>query len=410
MRIAFIDHVFTWPPLGGAPADLYYTMQGIAALGHEVHLFYGQQRDNWAMAPVRQDLLPFDATAIEYDREEITPEFAMRRYREEVDAWNPDLVFQCFTFLMKPYLTQALSHYPQVARYYAYEPFCPRDYRLWKNKHTCSYNYLTTPHVCGKCTWKQLWRQLRTGRPDAYSYEYQVTEAYTDKYHQLLCDTIRDYKSIIVYNRFTKRLLGDLNSNVHVVGGGVRLQDFVYSPLEAKAAGEKTIILMTGRAEDLSKGTKNLWAAGEMLSRTREDFQIWITDTNQQHDTPWFKAIGWHTIEAVRDFYRQADIFCAPSTWEEPFGLVAVEAMATGRPCVVSDVGGLQDIVVHGETGYIFDRNSAAALAEALAPLLDDAALRRRMGDAGRRRVEEHYTWERVIEEHYPRIIAEAMR
>ncbi len=410
MRIAFVDHVFTWPPLGGAPADLYYTMQGIAALGHEVHLFYGQELNNWAMRPVQRDVLPFASTAIEYEREEIVPEFAMRRYREEVDTFKPDLVFQCFTFLMKPYLCKALSHYPQVCRYYAYEPFCLRDYRLWRDYHTCPYNYLTTPNVCRKCTFDRLWRQMRTGRPDGYTFEYQATEAHTERYHQLLLETMRDFKSIIVYNRFTKGLIGEVNSNVNVIGGGVRLEDYPFVPLEPKPKGERTVILMTGRAEDLSKGTMNLWKAGEILARTRDDFQIWITDTDQRHDTPWFKAIGWHPINKVKEFYQQSDICAVPSTWEEPFGLVAIEAMATGRPCVVADVGGLQDIVIPGQTGYIFDRDSPAALAEALAKLLDDPEGRRRMGDAGRKRVEENYTWDRVINDNYPRIIEEALR
>ena len=40
MRLAFIDLVFSWPPLGGAPADLYYTMEGLRKLGHEPHLFF----------------------------------------------------------------------------------------------------------------------------------------------------------------------------------------------------------------------------------------------------------------------------------------------------------------------------------------------------------------------------------
>jgi len=409
MRIAFIDHVFTWPPLGGAPADLYYTMQGIAGLGHDVHLFYGQEQDHWGIVDVQQDQLPFPSTVIPYQRDAFTPEFAMRRYREEVDAFAPDLVFQCFTFLMKPFLTKALSHYPQVARYYAYEPFCLRDYRLWKNFQTCPYNFLTTPNVCRKCTWQRLWRQLRTGRPDGYTYEYQSTQAYAQPYHDLLLETIKEYKSIIVYNNFTKGLIGNLNANVQVIGGGVRLEDFVYQGLLPKAPGEKTVVLMTGRAEDLSKGTKNLRKAGELLARERNDFEIWITDVDQRHDTDWFKAIGWHTIEKVREFYQRADICCVPSIWEEPFGLVAVEAMATGRPCVVSDVGGLQDIVVHGETGLIFKRDHPDALADALRVLLNDEALRRRMGEAGRKRVEARYTWERVILDHYPRILAEAL-
>lgn len=410
MRIAFIDHVFTWPPLGGAPADLFYTIRGLAAMGHEVHLYYGQERENWGLAPPDTSAIPFPCTPIVHGRDEITPEFAMRRYREEVDKFQPDVVFQCFTFLMKPFLTEALSHYPQVSRYYAYEPFCLRDYRLWKDYHTCPYNYLTTPNVCRKCTFQRMWRQLRTGRPDAYSFEYQVTEAYSEAYHQRLLRTMRAYKSIIVYNQFTKGLIGDLNPNVHVIGGGVHLDEYPYVPLESKPEGERTVILMTGRADDISKGTMNLRKAGEILARTRDDFQIWITDTDQRHDTPWFKAIGWHPLSKVKEFYQQADISCVPSTWEEPFGLVAIEAMATGRPCVVGDVGGLQDIVVQGETGYIFDRDSPEALAEALAKLLDDPAARRRMGDAGRRRVEENYTWDRVIGQHYPAILEAAIR
>jgi glycosyltransferase involved in cell wall biosynthesis len=410
MRLAFVDHVFSWPPLGGAPADVYYTIRGLQALGHEVRLFYGAEPDNWFLSEVAEQELPFECTRVEFLRGEVTPENVAARYRAAVDAFAPDVVFNCFAFLIKPFIAQALSHYPQICRYYAYEPFCPRDYRLWLDFKTCPNNFLSTPNVCNKCTWKRLWRSLRTGRPDGYAWEYQATEAYTKRYHELLLKSIEDYSAIIVYNHFTKDLLGGRNANVHVIGGGVNLDEFSYSPLEPKAAGEKTIILMTGRAEDLSKGAKNLWKAGEMLARTRDDFQIWITDTDQRLDTPWFKAIGWHPFSKIKEFYRQADICCVPSVWEEPFGLVAVEAMATGRACVVSDVGGLQEIVVEGETGHIFDRDDPAALAAALGKALASHETRRAMGDAGRRRVEELYTWDKVIARHYPAMLEAAVR
>jgi len=407
MRLAFVDHVFSWPPLGGAPADVYYTMSGLQKLGYDVHLFYGREPDNWFLSDVETDDLPFDCTAVDFHRSEVTPSNIVQRYRAAVDAYQPDVVFNCFAFLIKPYIAEALNHYPQIARYYAYEPFCPRDYRLWKDFKTCPYNFLTTPNVCNRCTFERLWRSLRTGRPDGYSWEYQTTEAYTRGYHEKLKQSIRDFAGIIVYNQFTKNLLGDLNDNVHVIGGGVRLEDFDYTPLELKPKGEKTIILMTGRAEDVSKGTKNLHKAGEILSAERDDFQIWITDTNQRYDTDWFKAIGWHPFSEIKEFYKRADICCVPSIWEEPFGLVAVEAMATGRACVVANVGGLQEIVVEGETGHIFDRDDPAALADALRKLLDDPDKRRAMGDAGRKRVEDVYTWDKVIGGQYPPMLEE---
>jgi len=84
--------------------------------------------------------------------------------------------------------------------------------------------------------------------------------------------------------------------------------------------------------------------------------------------------------------------------------------MACGRPCVVSDVGGLQEIVVPGETGYIYRRNRPKELAKHLRTLMDDPALRRRMGDAGRKRVEERYDWKQVIRRHYPSLLEEVVR
>jgi glycosyltransferase involved in cell wall biosynthesis len=75
-----------------------------------------------------------------------------------------------------------------------------------------------------------------------------------------------------------------------------------------------------------------------------------------------------------------------PSTWPEPFGQVAVEAMAAGKPVVASDVGGLRDIIVDDQTGLLVPRNDADSLRRAIARLLDDAPLRQRLGQAGRER------------------------
>jgi len=75
-----------------------------------------------------------------------------------------------------------------------------------------------------------------------------------------------------------------------------------------------------------------------------------------------------------------------PSIWPEPFGQVAIEAMACGRPVVASAIGGLQDSVVHGETGLLVPPGDDKALAEAIRSLLNDPARRAAMGEAGRKR------------------------
>ena len=84
--------------------------------------------------------------------------------------------------------------------------------------------------------------------------------------------------------------------------------------------------------------------------------------------------------------YDGAAVGVVPSLWAEPFGQVAVEAMARGLPVVASARGALADIVDHGETGLLVPPGDAAALRQALRALLADPALRARMGQAGQRR------------------------
>lgn len=79
------------------------------------------------------------------------------------------------------------------------------------------------------------------------------------------------------------------------------------------------------------------------------------------------------------------------SSWSEAFPNTIVEAMAAGRPVVATDVGGVMDAVVHGQTGLLVAPRAPADLAEAIEQLLVHSELRRAMGDAGQRRAREHF-------------------
>ncbi len=92
---------------------------------------------------------------------------------------------------------------------------------------------------------------------------------------------------------------------------------------------------------------------------------------------------------------RTADVLVNPSL-SESFGRAPVEAMACGVPVVGTRVGGMLDTIDDGQTGLLVPPGDPAALAEALERLLGDAALRRRLGEAGRARVERLFAWDRV--------------
>ncbi|HEY7530522.1 MAG TPA: glycosyltransferase family 4 protein, partial [Gemmatimonadota bacterium] len=117
------------------------------------------------------------------------------------------------------------------------------------------------------------------------------------------------------------------------------------------------------------------------------------------------RFLGTVPHEAMPGLHAAADVFLLPSrrtpTWAENFPNAALEAMAAGRPVVAGDVGGLPEIVAEGETGFLVDPEDPAALAAALARLLADPALARRMGEAARARAEREFDLRRTARAFY---------
>jgi glycogen(starch) synthase len=88
--------------------------------------------------------------------------------------------------------------------------------------------------------------------------------------------------------------------------------------------------------------------------------------------------VGWIGDDVLHSLYRIADVCVVPSIYE-PFGLVALEAMASSCPCIVADTGGLREVVPHDEVGLRFRARDPQSLAEMTVRVLDDAELCRRL-------------------------------
>ena len=109
------------------------------------------------------------------------------------------------------------------------------------------------------------------------------------------------------------------------------------------------------------------------------------------------QALGFVPHDELQRLYARSAVVACPSH-REGFGVACLEAMAHGRPVVAGDVGGLRDLVVDGQTGYLVPPRDVGALRRALERLLADRELRRRLGHAGRRRAAERFSWGRVTE------------
>ena len=88
--------------------------------------------------------------------------------------------------------------------------------------------------------------------------------------------------------------------------------------------------------------------------------------------------VGWIGDDVLHSLYRIADVCVVPSIYE-PFGLVALEAMVSGCPCIVADTGGLREVVPHDEVGLRFRARDPESLAEMTIRVLEDAELCRRL-------------------------------
>jgi phosphatidylinositol alpha-1,6-mannosyltransferase len=114
--------------------------------------------------------------------------------------------------------------------------------------------------------------------------------------------------------------------------------------------------------------------------------------------------VGEVTEEDLPRYYAVGDVFAMPCRTRmaglevEGWGNVFIEAAACGRPVVVGDSGGSREALVHGETGFLVDGSDEEGVADALATLLEDPAYARRLGKAGRGRVEREHTWPLVAD------------
>jgi glycosyltransferase involved in cell wall biosynthesis len=106
---------------------------------------------------------------------------------------------------------------------------------------------------------------------------------------------------------------------------------------------------------------------------------------------------GFLSRPELVEHYYNADVFVFPPIWNEGFGCTPVEAMAAGTPVVVTRSGGIVETVIDQETGFLVEKNDCHALAEAILKLLENDALRERMGRAARKRALENFRWDLII-------------
>ena len=175
---------------------------------------------------------------------------------------------------------------------------------------------------------------------------------------------------------------------------------------ELRTKGQQTI-LYVGRLEQ-RKGVPVLLEAYAELRRRRSDCRLVVVGEGELR----WQYERWVESEKVPDVlftghvdgkllprcYTSADIFCAPATGGESFGIVLLESMASGRPVIASAIPGFAQVVTEGGEGVLAPAGDVDAWAAVLNRLLDDPDLRRRLGAHGLRTAH-RYDWSHVVDQ-----------
>ena len=112
-------------------------------------------------------------------------------------------------------------------------------------------------------------------------------------------------------------------------------------------------------------------------------------------------------------FYERADVYVSPSTWEEPFGLTIIEAMAARTPVVATKNGGILSIINDKVNGMLIPSRNASAIAENVNKLLANDHLREKIGDQAHKTVVEKFSWDKIakkFEKQYEEVVGKSKK
>lgn len=233
------------------------------------------------------------------------------------------------------------------------------------------------------------------------------------RYYQRTYDAMYRAKRIFPNSGYTRDwFLRIFKHNFHekcrVIPGGVNINKFVYSESGAKAVDKelglhgKPVVVFAGKltkykgVEFLIGAAKNIHGEVVILGDGPEKERLMEKTKMLGLTNVHFIGHLGAGIKKLVPYYSRADVFVAPSIWDEPLGLVILEAMACQTPVVVTRKGGIPLAVKEGYNGLFVKSRNSTDIVEKVNKLFDNESLRYKMGQNARKSVEEKFSWELI--------------
>lgn len=404
-KIAVIDLMFRWPPDGGARVDLKEVLTLLSDL-YQVKLFVPEFQGRGVI----DGHMEFAIETIPFTQSTFKGPHLVEVFREKLTAFDPDLVIVADGFQLRPWLAEVVGAYPYLVRFYAYENLCNRDNGVFlRELRPCYRTGLKASVIdkiyCNLCAAKYLVQCIRIGARQMVA-EFTGASTWSLAQWQRVKTLLDGASDCIVYNGFLQEFLALKGYHSTVIPGGFNPDNFKKT---ARRKPDGTLrIGFSGRSNDMRKGAVTAIRAMLKLRQRGINAELHITGEHQSGFPllPGVNYQGWFTSDTMHRFYENVDIIVVPSVWQEPFGIVTLEAMACGRPVVASRVAGQREIIRHGENGYLAAPQSACDFADQIEACWRSEALTEKIIDTAWSEVHENYTWKTIVERDYLPLIS----
>lgn len=356
MRTVFVGtndpELDRYPPGGGIESQIWPLAQHLSASGHDVHILTrlrAEAREKPYSVHIHEVASRAPSTVMSHLR-------FSANCRKIIEKLRPDV-----TYLAEKLTSMAISRTRFAKVYYTHNKDTFRDYRLHGH---------SSP--------------LRTG------FARMIENRVMRRCNLIICPT-EDYRIELAERGFT---------NTVVIPHGIQVRDY-------QNLGDRKFVFFTGQLHRV-KGIDCLLKAFARIHPEFPEYSLVVGGEGPERgrlerDARMFQLArhvrfrSWCDRSELLTEFATCSVYVLPSL-AESFGIVVLEAMASGKPVIASNIAGPRNVIRHGVDGLLFEPGNATELAECLRRLLADVNLRSRMGAQGRQRVAEHYDIQPVCE------------
>ena len=381
MKVLFTGVVLQpfWP--GGEPSVARLLENVLATRGIHISKCFVQRNRPRKWSPVN----PFTSQSVLNHR-------VVGLYKRQIEKIRPDIVMTWYDYDLSAFWASILAGIPTIAQAQILWPVCPLS---------CLFNEIDASPCdgpsksCGLCLAKRakVVGEVRSVVPSIACLPFtQLSMMKVNNLKSLLSHA----SAIVSDSLFLKKVMARYNYDtrkVHVIYNGVDLN--IIKP--TISSNKQKVVLFLSNQINRQKGVYHFVQLSKNLKPEFPNVRfLWVGQKELCGDS--FDTHSYvRDAQELQEIFRSSYLLLLPSLWPEAMSYSVIQAMATGKPVVAYDVGANSEGILHGKTGLLAEWGNIKQLSSHVATLLSDEKLAVTMGQNARKRAEEMFSLDRMI-------------